>query len=279
MIQKSDGASNYTTTDLATLAYREETWNPDEIIYVTDGRQQLHFTQLFEIYKRWHPEAKAHLTHVWFGKILGADGRAFKTRSGQVIGLSDLLNEAEERALQVVNEKNPDLDDDTKKEISRVIGLGAIKYADLLPNRQSDYQFSWDKMLSLNGNTAPYLLYAYTRIRSNYRKLSGSGESIELRLDTENGENIFREAQELALAKQLLNFAFIVQTVAEECRPNYLCNYLFELAGNFASFYEACPVLKSEGMTRQSRLALCELTGRVLKQGLNLLGIETTEKM
>ena len=170
LIQKSDGAANYTTTDLATLAHRLEQWSPDEIVYVTDGRQQLHFQQLFAIFRRWHPEAHLKLAHVWFGSILGEDGRPFKTRSGETVKLADLLDEAEERAFQAVSEKNPDLPETERRAIARVVGLGAIKYADLLPNRQSDYVFSWDKMLALNGNTAPYLQYAYARIRSIFRK-------------------------------------------------------------------------------------------------------------
>ncbi len=172
IVQKSDGAANYTTTDLATLQYRLETWSPDEIIYVTDGRQQLHFRQVFAIFRRWHPElvGAVRLAHVWFGSILGDDGKPFKTRSGETIKLAGLLDEAEERALKIINEKNPDLPEAERLEIARVVGIGAVKYADLLPNRQSDYVFSWDKMLSLQGNTAPYLLYSYVRIRSIFRK-------------------------------------------------------------------------------------------------------------
>ena len=279
IIQKNDGAANYTTTDLATLEYRLETWSPDEIIYVTDGRQQLHFKQLFEIFRQWKPAAHVRLTHVWFGAILGDDGKPFKTRSGEIIKLTELLDEAEERAFHVVTDKNPDLDVARCQSIARTVGIGAVKYADLLPNRQSDYVFNWDKMLALNGNTAPYLLYAYTRIRSLFRKLSEdypAGFSLE-----EAARSVFRltVAEEIRLAKHLLNFGLVLEAVAEELRPNYLCNYLFELAGYFASFYETCPVLKAEPFERTSRLALCELTGRVLKQGLEVLGIETAEEM
>ncbi|MFO1498288.1 MAG: arginine--tRNA ligase [Verrucomicrobiota bacterium] len=170
LIRKSDGGFNYTTTDLATLEYRLEQWHPQQIFYVTDGRQQLHFRQLFAIFRRWHSEAKVKLEHVWFGAILGEDGKPFKTRSGDTIRLAELLDEAEERALNVVTEKNPTLSELERKEIARIIGVGSVKYADLLPNRQSDYVFSWDKMLALNGNTAPYLLYAFARIRSIFRK-------------------------------------------------------------------------------------------------------------
>ncbi len=277
LVRKSDGGFNYTTTDLATLEYRLEQWHPDEIVYVTDGRQQLHFQQLFALFRRWHPEAQVRLEHVWFGAILGEDGRPFKTRSGDTIKLLDLLDEAEERAFQVVSQKNPDLAEPERRRIARIVGLGAVKYADLLPNRQSDYIFSWDKMLALNGNTAPYLLYAYTRIRSIFRKLQpgdfepgGSGRPSGLTLAA---------PQEITLAKHLLNFGMVLEAVAEECRPNYLCNYLYELAGHFTSFYESCPVLKAPPAERATRLALCDLTGRVLKQGLEALGLETLETM
>ncbi|HEV2210302.1 MAG TPA: arginine--tRNA ligase [Verrucomicrobiae bacterium] len=275
LIQKSDGGFNYTTTDLATLAYRLETWHPDEILYVTDGRQQLHFQQLFAAFQRWHPEAKVKLAHVWFGSILGEDGKPFKTRTGETVKLSDLLNEAEERALKVVTEKSPELPEPERRNIARVIGLGAVKYADLLPNRQSDYVFSWDKMLALNGNTAPYLQYAYARIRSIFRK----GQVGEAPKAGEQAPVQLEAVQELALARHLLNFGFVLEMVAEDYRPNLLCNYLYELAGHFTAFYENCPVLKAEPAQRASRLVLCELTARVLSQGLGVLGIEVIEQM
>ena len=272
LIQKSDGAFNYTTTDLATLAHRLETWRPDEIIYVTDARQQLHFQQLFAVFRRWHPEAKTKLAHVWFGSILGEDGKPFKTRSGETIKLADLLDEAEARAFKVVSEKSPELSEAERREVARVVGIGALKYADLLPNRQSDYVFSWDKLLALNGNTAPYLQYAYARIRSIFRK-GDVGQHISpaaLELGA---------PEELALARHLLNFGLVLEAVAEDYRPNYLCNYLYELGGRFTAFYENCPVLKSEAEQRASRLVLCDLTARVLKQGLHVLGIETLDQM
>ncbi|HZR17278.1 MAG TPA: arginine--tRNA ligase [Verrucomicrobiae bacterium] len=274
IIQKQDGGFNYATTDLATLVYRLETWHADEIIYVTDGRQQLHFRQLFAAFRRWHPEAKTKLAHVWFGSILGEDGKPFKTRSGETVRLSDLLDEAEERAFRVVSEKSSDLPEEARKEIARVVGIGAVKYADLLPNRQSDYVFSWDKLLALNGNTAPYLQYAYARIRSIFRKggVEGSVSSAP------DGLHL-SEPEEFALAKHLLNFGLVVEAVAQEYRPNYLCNYLYELAGYFTTFYEKCPVLKSEAEVRQNRLVLCDLTARTLRQGLEILGIETLEQM
>ncbi len=274
IVQKSDGAANYTTTDLATLQYRWETWRPDEIIYVTDGRQQLHFQQIFATFARWHPEKKIKLAHIWFGSILGEDGKPFKTRSGETVKLVDLLDEAEDRAFKVVSEKNSELSKTDRKEIARIVGLGAVKYADLSPNRQSDYIFSWDKILALNGNTAPYLQYAYTRIKSIFRK---TGEISNPEDRTSKIELVAPE--EIALAKHFLNFGLALEAVAEEYRPNYLCNYLYELAGHFARFYENCPVLKAEPAQRNSRLVLCELTSRILKQGLEILGIETAEQM
>ena len=275
LIQKSDGAFNYTTTDLATIAYRLENWHPDEIIYITDGRQQLHFQQFFAAFRRWQPEAKVKLAHVWFGSILGDDGKPFKTRSGETVRLADLLDEAEERAFKTVSEKSPELPETTRKEIARVVGLGAIKYADLLPNRQTDYVFSWDKMLALSGNTAPYLQYAYARIRSIFRKGGMGAEEVR----GQQSKVTVEAPQEIALARHLLNFGLVLEAVADEYRPNFLCNYLYELAGYFTSFYENCPVLKSEPEQRISRLTLCDLTARVLKQGLEVLGIETLEQM
>jgi arginyl-tRNA synthetase len=282
LVQKSDGAFNYATTDLATLEYRLKEWHPDRIIYVTDSRQQLHFKQLFATFRRWHPEAQARLEHVWFGTILGEDGRPFRTRSGEVIRLSDLLDEAEERAFKAVSEKNPGLGEGERREIARIVGVGAVKYADLLPNRQSDYVFSWDKMLALSGNTAPYLLYAYTRIRSIFRKMAEAetaGQESNQLVDPAGLKPKLTAEHELALARHLLNFGLVCEAVAEELRPNYLCNYLYELAGKFTGFYENCPVLKAPPEERASRLALCELTGQVLKQGLDLLGLEISSKM
>jgi len=262
---------------LATVDYRLKTWSPNEIVYVVDDRQSGHFKKLFLIVARWKPDSKnTKLIHVGFGKILGDDGKPFKTRSGDTVKLGDLLDEAETRAFKIVSEKSSDLSEAQRKEIARVVGIGAVKYADLLPNRQSDYIFSWDKMLALQGNTAPYLLYAYARIKSIFRKLENpesiphAGQNPELKLAA---------PEEIALAKHLLNFGLTLEAVAEEYRPNFLCNYLFELAGKFTGFYENCPVLKAEGAVRESRLALCDLTARVLKQGLDVLGIETVEQM
>ncbi len=275
IIQKQDGGFNYATTDLATLAYRVETWQADEVVYVTDGRQQLHFRQLFAAFRRWHPEARLKLAHVWFGSILGEDGKPFKTRSGETVRLSDLLDEAEERAFKVVSEKSPELPEPARREIARVVGIAAVKYADLLSNRQSDYVFSWDKLLALNGNTAPYLQYAYARIKSIFRK--GGLQNTDF--GRGKAELLISEPAEIALSKHLLNFGLVLEAVVQEYRPNFLCNYLYELAGHFTRFYENCPVLKSESPVRENRLVLCELTAKVLHQGLSLLGIETLEQM
>jgi len=276
LIRKSDGGFNYMTTDLATIDYRLKTWSPQEIVYVVDDRQSPHFKKLFLTFARWQPEAAraVKLVHVGFGKIMGDDGKPFKTRSGDTVKLQDLLDEAEERALKLVNEKSPELSENQRREIARVVGLGAVKYADLLPNRQSDYGFSWDKMLALQGNTAPYLLYAYARIKSIFRKLESPAAPLP------DAALVLAAPEEIVLAKQLLHFGLTLEGVAEEYRPNFLCNYLYELAGKFTSFYENCPVLKAEdAATRASRLTLCDLTARVLKQGLETLGIATVEQM
>jgi len=279
LVQKSDGGFNYTTTDLATLQFRMEggcgNGTPDEIIYVTDGRQQLHFKQLFAVFRRWRPEARVKLAHVWFGSILGEEGKPFRTRSGETVRLEDLLDEAEERAFQVVSAKNPEWAEETRRQIARLVGLGAIKYADLSQNRQSDYVFSWDKMLSLQGKTAPYLLYAYTRTRSIFRK-GGEGAADAA---ASASRLALGAREEVVLARRLLDFGLVLEAVAEEHRPNFLCAYLYDLAGEFARFYENCPVLKAEGGARATRLALCDLTSRVLQQGLDALGIATTEQM
>lgn len=250
LVQKSDGGFNYTTTDLATLEYRLKEWRPTEIVYVTDGRQQLHFQQLFAAFHRWHPEAEVKLAHVWFGSILGEDGKPFKTRSGETIRLADLLDEAEERAFKVVSDKNPDLPEAQRREIARVVGIGAVKYADLLPNRQSDYVFSWNKLLALDGNTAPYLQYAIARIRSIFRKAGVEGAAKDSPVQ-------LAAPEELVLARHLLNFGLALEAVAEEYRPNFLCNYLYELGGKFTGFYESCPGPESRtGRARQPARAV-----------------------
>ena len=277
LVRKTDGGFNYTTTDLATADYRLKTWGPQEIVYVVDDRQSGHFKKLFLIVGRWKPDAakSTKFVHVGFGKILGDDNKPFKTRSGDTVKLGDLLDEAEQRAMKIVSDKSPELPESQRRQIARVVGLGAVKYADLLPNRQSDYVFSWDKLLALNGNTAPYLQYAYARIKSIFRK---AGETFNVQHPTSNIQ--LAAPEEITLARHLLNFGLTLEAVADEYRPNYLCNYLYELAGKFTSFYENCPVLKADdAATRDSRLALCDLTARVLKQGLDVLGIEVVEQM
>ncbi len=291
LVQKADGASNYTTTDLATLDYRSREISPDEIIYVTDGRQQLHFRQLFAIWPRWQPRVKMKLSHVWFGSIMGEDGKPFKTRSGDTVKLGDLLDEAEERAFATVTEKSPEIPEAERREVARIVGIGAVKYADLLPNRQSDYVFSWDKMLGFQGNTAPYLQYSYVRIRSIFRKAKELGiqcSVLSAQSAVTDGESpvtshqspvTLTEPGELSLAKRLAQFGEIVPMILDDHRPNLLCNYLYELAGAFHSFFESCPVLKSEEPARSTRLLLCDTTARVLAKGLDLLGIGVPERM
>jgi arginyl-tRNA synthetase len=282
LVRKSDGGFNYMTTDLATIDYRLKSWSPDEILYVVDDRQAPHFRKLFLTFARWQGDAakRVKLRHVGFGKILGDDGKPYKTRGGDTVKLADLLDEAEQRALAVVKAKQQERPEAERvpehlwPEVARVVGLGAVKYADLLPNRQSDYVFSWDKMLALNGNTAPYLQYAYARIRSIFRKAGDLGD-----WPLAIGDLAWSAPEELTLAKHLLNFGLVLEAVAEECRPNFLCNYLYDLSGHFARFYDTCPVLKAEGIQRATRLALCELAGRVLRRGLESLGIEVLEQM
>jgi arginyl-tRNA synthetase len=270
IIQKADGAFLYGTTDMATLKYRIEQWHPDEIIYVTDARQQLHFKQVFAAARKWRKDVP-DLRHVSFGSILGEDGKPLKTREGAPAKLSDLLDEAEERALAVVTEKNPELPAATRKEIARAVGIGAVKYADLSQNRATDYIFSWAKMLAMTGNTAPYMQYAYVRVQSIFRK-AGTAKTDLAKVTLEH-------AAELDLAKRILRFAETLQAVADDDKPNWLTGYLYDLAGKFSVFYDNCPVLQSEEPTRSSRLVLCRLTADVMKRGLNLLGIDVIEQM
>lgn len=274
LVRKSDGGFNYTTTDLATLDYRIRTWAPDEILYVVDDRQAPHFRKLFQIFRRWQPEAadRTGLRHIGFGKILGDDGKPFKTRSGDTVRLADLLDEAVDRARKLVDEKRPELPPETRGEIARIVGTGAVKYQDLLPNRQSDYIFSWDKMLALTGNTSPYLQYQCTRAR---KVVADGGAPDPGRLQGLSPT----EPAEIALLKHLLHYGLTLETVAAECRPNYLCNHLYDLAGHYSRFYEACPVLKAPEPVRSLRLALCGFTAQVLSHGLHLLGIESPEVM
>jgi len=268
IIRKSDGGYNYATTDLATVDYRINDLKANAVWYVVGAPQILHFKQIFAIARGEGYTADFH--HVAFGSILGADRKLMKTRSGENIPLRDLLEEGITRAREIVVKKNPELAESERNEIARIIGLGAIKYADLSQYRMTDYIFSWDKMLSLHGNTAPYLQNAYVRIRSIFRKAEGASLSQA---------PVLGEPAELNLAKRLCQFAEIVPQVLNDFRPNILANYLFELANSFHTFYEACPVLKADEPVRSSRLALCDLTGRVLQRGLKLLGIDVPEKM
>ncbi len=271
LIQKSDGGYLYATTDLATIEHRVKEWGADEIWYVVGAPQALHFQQLFNAAKRWGYD-KQKFVHVAFGSILGPDGKMFKTRKGESVGLREVLEEGIERALTLVEEKNAALSTEDKAEISEAVGVGAIKYAELSQNRLTDYKFSWEKMVSFQGNTAPYLQYSYVRTRSIFRKLEG----VAARL---TGSFTLTEPAEMALTLKLAQFGEAVPAVLNDYRPSQLATYLYELATSFHSFYEACPVLKSEGEARDVRIALCEATSRVLKAGLGLLGIRTTERM
>ncbi len=272
LIQKSDGAFLYATTDLATIKYRVETFQPDRIVYVTDGRQQLHFRQLFAAAHRWG--YTTDLEHVWFGTILGEDGKPIKTREGEPVKLEALLDEAEERALGVVRDKNPSLSDGEHTQIARVVGLGAVKYADLMQNRTADYRFSWGKLLAFEGNTAPYLQYVYARIRSIFRR--GGLEDWQ---PTADMEVRLHAPEEQDLAKQMIRLGDVLLEVERTYKPNLLAGFLYDLATKFNLFYQAHQVLKAPEEQRPTRLLLCALTARYLKKGLELLGIETLEAM
>jgi len=284
IIRKRDGGFNYATTDIATVDYRLDDLKADSVWYVVGAPQTLHFKEIFEIARR--QGYQADLRHITFGSILGEDRKLMKTRSGENVPLRELLEEACRRARKIIEEKNPDLSEGEKIDVAQKIGIGAVKYADLSQYRMTDYVFLWDKMLSLQGNTAPYLQNAYVRIRSIFRK---AGEfPVTAPASGVRGETGGRRAAttltltnpaEINLAKRLCQFAEIVPQVLNDFRPNILANYLFEVANAFHTFYEACPVLKSEEPGRSSRLALCDLTGRVLHRGLDLLGIKVPEKM
>jgi arginyl-tRNA synthetase len=270
IIRKSDGGFLYATTDLATIEYRVRRWAPSAIWYVVGAPQSLHFQQIFAAARKMG--VTSELEHIAFGSILGEDRKIMRTRSGETVGLAELLDEAIERARAIVAEKRPDLDSRAAEEVARAIGLGAVKYAELSQHRMTDYVFSWSKMLSFQGNTAPYLQNAYVRVHSIFRKLDGKfGTPEALVLDA---------AEERVLARKLLQFGEVVPLVLEDFRPNLLANYLYDLAIVFHAFYEACPVLKAEGAQRRdSRLILCDVTARVLGTGLNLLGIDSPERM
>ncbi|MCP5556697.1 MAG: arginine--tRNA ligase [Verrucomicrobiaceae bacterium] len=269
IVRKSDGGFLYPTTDLATIDYRINEWKADEIWYVVGQPQQLHFRHIIAVTQRRGIDVK--LVHVAFGSIQGEDGKMFKTRSGETVGLLEVIDEAIDRARTAAAEKDPSLSGDALEEIARIIGCGAVKYAELSQNRMTDYKFAWDRMLSLQGNTAPYLINAYVRTRAIFRKL---GEDFAMPAALQ-----ITEDAERGLAMKLAQFAEATHDILIDHRPNTLATYLFELADCYHSFYEACHVLNSTGITRDTRLTLCQATSRVLKQGLNLLGIQTTERM
>lgn len=273
IVQHSTGAYPYITTDLAAVKYRTQTVKADRALYFIDSRQSLHVQQLFAI-----SEAVGYLNdqhdfkHLPFGTIMGEDGKPFKTRSGGVVKLAAVLKEAKARAYKLVSDKSPHLDEGERERVAEVVGIGAIKYAELSKNRSSDYVFNWDTMLSFDGNTAPYLQYAFTRIRSIFRR-----EGIDT--TTIAGSILIVEIAEQKLAIKLLQFGECINAVVQDCQPNLLCNYLYELAGLFMSFYETCPVLKADKAVKSSRLLLCSISAETLRKGLDLLGIETVEKM
>jgi len=276
IIRKRDGGYGYATTDLATVEHRLKVWQADAVWYIVGAPQALHFQQLFDATRRWG--LAAEFQHIAFGSILGSDGTMMKTRSGESVGLMEVLEEAEERALAVVQEKNPDLPEAEKAEIARVVGVGAVKYMELSQHRLTDYKFSWEKMLALQGNTAPYLLYSYVRTRSIFRKLESPQDTIPEAPLFAAPYQITGDAERW-LALTLSRFAEVVPAVLEDFRPNVLATYLFTVAQAFHGFFEACPVLRAEGQVRATRLALCDATSRVLKTGLGLMGIQTTERM
>ena len=285
LIQKSDGAFLYATTDLATLEYRRDRFHPDAILYVVDFRQSHHFEQLFEAAKFIGME-NVELAHVKFGTVLGDDGKPFKTRSGDSVGLKSLLDEAEARAYAVVAENNASrpegerFSEEEMRETARRVGIGALVYADLSQNRESDYVFSFDKMLAMNGNTATYMQYAYARVRSIFTK--GSVDVEALREEYANGTRTLtlNDPAERALAFELVRFQSALENVSKDYRPNFLTAYLYDLANKYSSFFERCPVLKTEDESiRSNRLLLCDLTARTIGLGLNLLGIQTVERM
>lgn len=272
IIRKNDGGYLYTTTDIACAKYRAQTLKADRILYFTDSRQQQHLETVWAICKKaGYVGDNVSMEHCPFGMMLGKDGKPFKTRSGGTVKLRDVLDEAEARVTNLLKERNSTLSDEEKKQVIHNIAIGAVKYADLCKNRTTDYVFDWDQMLSFEGNTAPYLQYAYSRIRAIFRKAKDpSLGDIKITCDAEED-----------LANKLLAFAEAVQSVGDKTLPNLLCNYIFELSNLFMHFYEACPILKDDVPedVRKSRLALCDLTAKVLKQGLSLLGINVMEQM
>jgi len=280
IIRKSDGAFLYATTDLAALRYRLKDIRADRVIYVTDARQKLHFEMLFAVAKMagWVKDG-VRLDHVMFGSVLGEDGKPFKTRSGENVKLASLLDEAVTKARTVVEEKNPDLTDEMKTRIARAVGIGAVKYADYSNNLASDYVFSFDRMLALEGNTAPYMQYAYARVKSIERKSESKDVDIAAELSGVT-ELHLDEPTEVDLAKHLLRYGEVITSAASDYRPNYLTTYLYDLASKFSAFYYSCPVLQADAAKRPTRLMLCDLTARAIRHGLcELLGIEVVEQM
>lgn len=271
IVRKKDGGYLYTTTDIACVKYRVDTLKAERILYFIDSRQHQHLMEAWTIARKaGYLPANVSVEHDAFGMMLGRDGRPFKTRTGGTVKLKDLLDEAEERVSKLLEERGSALEGDIRREVIHNIAVGAVKYADLSKNRTTDYIFDWDLMLAFDGNTAPYLQYAYSRIRAIFRKS-----------DKKPGNFILNEEAETALANKLTAFPEAVRQVGDKAMPHLLCTYLYELSGTFMRFYESCPVLK-EGVSdevRASRLALCDLTSRVLKQGLNLLGIRVMEQM
>ncbi len=274
IVQKKDGGYLYATTDLAALRYRQNQLKAERILYFVDVRQSLHFQQLFAVARKaGFLAADTQTEHMGFGTVMGDDGKPFKTRTGGVAKLAELIDEAETRARALVAGKNPQMDTAELDEIGRVVGIASIKYADLSKNRSSDYLFSFDHMISFEGDTGPYMLYAYTRVASIFRKAGLDEKSI-------TGEILLNEEIERELASSLIRFSEILTRVAERGTPHLLCGYLYELAASFSSFYKNCPVLGAESEPlRNSRLQLCQLTARILRQGLSLLGIGTLERM
>ncbi|MCH2178283.1 MAG: arginine--tRNA ligase [Mariniblastus sp.] len=275
IIRKKDGAFLYATTDLATIQYRVEKWQPTAILYVVDHRQHQHFEKLFDAARLWgHDDVE--MTHVSFGTVLGDDGRPFKTRSGDTVGLQGLLDEAVQRAAQLSGELNSAMNEETLTEISKVVGIGGLKYADLSQNRSSDYKFSYEKMLALKGNTSTYLQYSYARVQGILRK-------GDVDIETLRSQPVafrFEKEIERKLAVNLIRFGETLDEVLVDYKPNLLTTYLFDLAQTFSVFFENCPVLKSEDdHLKRSRLQLCDLTARTIEVGLSLLGIDVVEKM
>jgi arginyl-tRNA synthetase len=295
IVQKSDGAYLYATTDLAAIRYRVNELKADKIIYVTDARQQLHFQMVFAVAKLagWDVKhmtedgrrrtedgrQKTEFVHVTFGSVLGEDGKPLKTREGENVKLKELLDEAVERAHKIVDEKNPDLPEEQKDRIAKAVGIGAVKYSDFSNNRTSDYVFSFDKMLAMDGNTAPYMQYAYARIKSIERKSESKDVDIETELAGISKLNL-SEPAELDLAKHLIRYGEAIDSAVGDYRPNYLTSYLYDLAQKFSVFYTDCPVLDASPDKRPTRLLLCDLTAKTIKHGLSaLLGIEVVEQM